>query len=321
MSQDVFVVVEHLRGEVSEISYVMLAAARSLSQATAGKVVGVLLGHGARGLAAGLRADRVLYLDDPSLADYTPDSYLHALAPLIGSEKPRALLMGNTSIGADVASALSARLDLPLISSCLVAGADGKLSCRVFGGKIIAEAALPEATTVITMIPGGHSPEDGKSAQAPEVVNVPAPAAGEPRVTLKRYIEPEAGDVDISKEPILIAVGRGIQRQDNLELAEELAKVLGGSVCASRPVVDQGWLPTSRLVGKSGKSVGAKLYLAMGISGAPEHVEALTGAETIIAINTDPLAPIFEIAKYGALVDLFDLVPALTEKIRQAKPT
>lgn len=320
MSQDVFVVIEHLRGQVSEISYVMLAAGRSLSQAAGGKVVAVLLGHGAGGIAANLRADRVIYLDDPSLSDYTPEAYVHALAGVLAADKPRALILGNTSMGADVAGALSARLGIPLISSCLTASADGKLTCRVFGGKIMAEAMLPEATTVVTMIPGGHSPEDGRSTQAPEVVNVPTPAAGEPRVSLKRYIEPEAGDVDISREPILIAVGRGIQRQDNLELAEELAKALGGSVCASRPVVDQGWLPTSRLVGKSGKAVRAKLYLAMGISGAPEHVEALTGAETIIAINTDPLAPIFEVAKYGTLVDLFDLVPVLTEKIRQAKP-
>jgi electron transfer flavoprotein alpha subunit len=139
------------------------------------------------------------------------------------------------------------------------------------------------------------------------------------RVTLKQYIEPEVGDVDISTEPILIAVGRGIQQEANLELAEELANALGGTICASRPVVDQGWLPISRLVGKSGKSVKPKVFLAIGISGAPEHVEAVTGSETIIAINTDPAAPIFDIAKYGANVDLFELVPALTEQLQQAK--
>jgi electron transfer flavoprotein alpha subunit len=113
----------------------------------------------------------------------------------------------------------------------------------------------------------------------------------------------------------LIAVGRGIQREDNLELAEELASKLGGAVCASRPVVDQGWLDTSRLVGKSGKSVSSKVYFAIGISGAPEHVESITGSETIIAINSDPTAPIFDIAQYGANVDLFDLLPALTDQI------
>jgi electron transfer flavoprotein alpha subunit len=138
-------------------------------------------------------------------------------------------------------------------------------------------------------------------------------------VTLKQYLVPDTSDVDISKEPLLIAVGRGIQTQDNISLAEELAEALGGVVCASRPVVDQGWLPTSRLVGKSGKAVKPKIYLMIGISGAPEHTEAITGSEVIIAINIDPAAPIFNIAKYGANVDLFDLVPVLTAEVNQAK--
>jgi electron transfer flavoprotein alpha subunit len=133
------------------------------------------------------------------------------------------------------------------------------------------------------------------------------------------YIEPEAGDVDISTEPILISVGRGIQTEDNIELAEELAEALGGTLCASRPVVDQGWLPTSRLVGKSGLSVKPKLYLAIGISGAPEHIEGITDSEMIIAINTDPTAPIFESANYGAEIDLFDLIEVLTENVEEAK--
>jgi electron transfer flavoprotein alpha subunit len=139
------------------------------------------------------------------------------------------------------------------------------------------------------------------------------------RIKLNQYIEPETSDVDISKESLLIAVGRGIQNKDNISLAEELAQAIGGVVCASRPVVDQGWLPTSRLVGKSGSTVKPKVYLAIGISGAPEHVEAITGSDVIIAINTDPAAPIFNIAKYGTTADLFDLVPALTEQIRNIK--
>jgi electron transfer flavoprotein alpha subunit len=169
------------------------------------------------------------------------------------------------------------------------------------------------------MVPGGYKPEEGQSAQPPEVTPVAAPAFDGLRVTLAQYIEPEAGDVDISKEPILISVGRGIQNEDNLELAEELAKALGGVVCSSRPVVDQGWLPTSRMVGKSGQKVKPKLYLAMGISGAPEHVEAITDSELIIAINTDPNAPIFDLAQYGAEVDMTDLMEVLTELVEEAK--
>ena len=117
---------------------------------------------------------------------------------------------------------------------------------------------------------------------------------------------------------MLVAVGRGIQLEDNIELAEELAEVMGGAVCASRPVVDQGWLPTSRLVGKSGYQVKPKIYLALGISGAPEHTEGISGSDTIIAINTDPAAPIFNIAKYGVVEDIFDLVPVLTEKLEES---
>ena len=137
------------------------------------------------------------------------------------------------------------------------------------------------------------------------------------RITVNSYIEPEAGDVDISVEPILISVGRGIQSEDNIEVAEELAEVMGGVVSASRPVVDQGWLPATRLVGKSGYQVKPKVYLALGISGAPEHSESITGSDVIIAINTDPAAPIFNIAKYGVVEDIFDLVPVLTEKIEE----
>jgi len=181
------------------------------------------------------------------------------------------------------------------------------------------EGELPEKTTLITIVPGGYKPEQGQSTQAPNVSTQPAPSFEGLRISLKQYIEPETTDVDISREPLLISVGRGIQTQDNIELAEELAQALGGTVCASRPVVDQGWLPISRLVGKSGKVVKPKIYLMIGISGAPEHAEAILGSETIIAINTDVNAPIFNLAKYGCTSDLFDVVPILTEKVLAAK--
>lgn len=320
MSADIYVVIEHLRGQLADISYVMLSAARVLAAQAGGEVVGLLLGHNAQGLAKGLAARRVLYLDHPALAEFTPDAYQMALAAVIGEDRPRAVLFGSTSIGSDVASVLSARVGLPLVSSCRSVRADGRLTLQLCGGKILAEAELPPETTLLTMVPGGHSAEEGQSAQDPELIARTPPGLDSLRVSLKNYVEPEAGDVDISKEPILIAVGRGIQRQDNIELAEELAQALGGVVCASRPVVDQGWLPTSRLVGKSGKRVKPKLYLALGISGAPEHVEALADSEIVLAVNTDPAAPIFAIAKYGAAVDLFDLVPVLTERVREARP-
>lgn len=135
----------------------------------------------------------------------------------------------------------------------------------------------------------------------------------------KKYIEPEAGDVDITQQDVLVAVGRGIQSQDNLALAEELAKALGGAVCGSRPVIDQGWLSLSRQVGKSGMTVKPKLYLALGISGAPEHVEGMKNSVLIIAINTDPRAPIFNFAHYGIVADALDVLPALTAAARARK--
>jgi electron transfer flavoprotein alpha subunit len=147
-----------------------------------------------------------------------------------------------------------------------------------------------------------------------ETVALDVPA---PTVKFCEFIEPEAGDVDITKQDILVSVGRGIQGEDNLELAEELAEVLGGAVCASRPVVDQGWLPMTRQVGKSGMIVKPRLYLALGISGAPEHVEGMQGAKTIIAVNTDEQSPIFNVAQYGVCADLFDIAPALVDAIKE----
>jgi electron transfer flavoprotein alpha subunit len=205
------------------------------------------------------------------------------------------------------------------VSRCLKIEDEGgtlKFVSQICGGKILAEGELAGETTLVTMVPGEYKAEEGQSSKAPEVVKVDAPDLTGLRITLKQYIEPEVGDVDITKEPILIAVGRGIAQEANLELAEELATALGGAICASRPVIDQGWLPTSRLIGKSGITVAAKVYLAIGISGAPEHVEGITGSEVIIAINTDPSAPIFDVAQYGANADLFDLVPALAERLQ-----
>jgi electron transfer flavoprotein alpha subunit len=318
MNQDIYVVVEHLRGQVADISYVMLAVGRVAAEGTGGDVVAVLLGHDAQGLASDLAADRVLYVDDPALADFTSDAYQTVLAGLISEGEPRAVLFGHTSIGSDVASGLSVRLGLPLVSQCRSVGADGKFISQICGGKIMAEGDLPDPTALVTMVPGAFKPEEGQSASPPSVTSVEAPALDGLRVTLAQYVEPEAGDVDISKAPILISVGRGVQTEDNIELVEELAEALGGAVCSSRPVVDQGWLPTSRMVGKSGQTVKPKLYLAMGISGAPEHVEAITDSELIVAINTDPAAPIFDVAQYGAEVDMLDLLETLIEQIEEA---
>ncbi len=322
MSQDIYVIIEHLRGQVADISYVMLAAARALANANGGKVIAVLLGHAVQPLASDLAADRVLYMEHPAFADFSSDAHQRALERLIKEHAPRAVLFGDTTMGGDVAPWLSAHLTLSLVSSCRALRVEDnalKFVSQICGGKLMAEGDLPGPTALVLMVPGGFKPEQGRSTQPPELTHIDAPALEDLRVTVKEYIEPAVGDVDIAREPVLVSIGRGIQNHDNVELAEELAKALGGVVCGSRPVIDQNWLPTTRLVGKSGKAVKPKLYLALGISGAPEHVEAIGDCEMIVAINTDTTAPIFDIAKYGAQIDMLDLLPVLTEQVAQAK--
>jgi electron transfer flavoprotein alpha subunit len=319
MSQDIFVIIEHLQGQVAEISYVMLAGARQLAQSVGGSVTAVLLGQNAQGLTGNLAADKVIYMEHAALAEFTSDAYQAALTGLIQEQSPRVVIFGHSSIGMDIASGLSAKLGLPVVGSCRNFTAEGKFVSQICGGKIMAEGELPSPTVLVTMVPGGYKPELGQSTQSPAVTSIPATALEGLRVTLKQYIQPDTSDVDITKEKMLVSVGRGIQNKDNIELANELATALGCAVSSSRPVVDQGWMPTTRLVGKSGKQVKPKIYLALGISGAPEHVEGIGGSEVIIAINTDPNAPIFNVAKYGAVIDLLDLAPALTARVNQAK--
>jgi electron transfer flavoprotein alpha subunit len=278
----------------------------------------VLLGHGVEDLAADLRADRVLYLNDPALTDFNPESYGRALEGVLSDDPPRAVLFGDTSMGAGVAGGLSGRLQWPLVSRCREIDAstgEPKFVSQICGGKILVEGMLPAPTTLVTMVPGAYQLDAGRSTEPPAITPVPVPSLGDGRIVFKGYIEPEAGDVDITSESVLIAVGRGITHEENIELAEELATALGGVVCASRPVVDQGWLPISRMVGKSGKRVKPTVYLAFGISGAPEHVEGMSDSDVIIAINTDPAAPIFDVAQYGSEVDVLDLLPVLIERV------
>jgi len=287
-----------------------------------GNLVAVVLSNHSQELANDLGADRVLCCDHPSLVDFNPEIYRQILASMIQEKQPRLVLFGDTSTGADLAGSLSVRLGCPLISSCRkLTAQDGGVTftSQICGGKIMVEGQVPEPVALVAMIPGEYKTGTGQTAAPPAIEWLPFADASGLRTSIKQYIEPEAGDVDISKEEVLVSVGRGIQNQDNMELAQELADALGGVLVASRPIVDQGWLPTSRLVGKSGKKVKAKIYLALGISGAPEHVEALGDSECIIAVNTDPEAPIFNIARFGTTVDLLDLAPVLTEKIQLSK--
>jgi electron transfer flavoprotein alpha subunit len=305
----------------------MLAGARRLADQTGGQVIAVLLGYKAQPLTKNFHADKVHSYDRPSLEHFSPDAYLRVLETEINEQQPRAVLFGHTTIGMDVAGGRSARLGLPLVSQVqrFDPGPTGNARagglnfvCQICGGKIMAEGRLPEPTALVTMVPGGYKLEEGQGV-TPPVLEKQAPSLEGMRARLSHFIEPEVGDVDIAKEPVLVSVGRGLQNQADLETIERLAKNLHGAVSASRPLVDKGWLPTSRLVGKSGKAVKPKLYLALGISGAPEHSEAITGSDLIVAVNTDPNAPIFDIAQYGVEMDMLELLPALLEKLEQEK--
>jgi electron transfer flavoprotein alpha subunit len=322
--RDIWVYVEHLRATVSGVTYELLGKGRELADAVGGRLVAILLGKDVRPLAATLgTADAVLIVDDPSLADFTPQAYAAVLRALVQPQAPRAVLCGATSVGMDLASLLAGGLRLPLIVNCKALAVDGGrivATSQLCGGKLLCEADAGDGPAVLTVLSGAFPAERGASDRAPQVEALPLPAVLDAvRMRVTRLLEPAPGDVDISKSPVLVAVGRGIQRADNLPLAEDLAAALGGTVCGSRPVVDQGWMPLSRQVGKSGMTVKPRLYLALGISGAPEHVEGMKDADLIIAVNSDAQAPIFNVADFGAALDMFELLPALTRELERRK--
>lgn len=319
MSKDIYVLIEHNLDQISEISYVMLAAGRQLAILYESQLVALFLGNQTKNIPMDILADKLLYVEHPLLKEFTQDAYLQTLIEIIKDKQPKLVLIGNTSIGSDLAGDLSINLNLDLISSCKQFTAEGKIICQICGGKIMVELDFPSNPTLITMLPGGYKPEEGQSKNQPPIEVFNPPTFEKLKIKITNFILPDNSDIDITIEPILVSIGRGIQTQDNIELAENLAKALGGVVCASRPVIDQGWLPSTRLVGKSGKHVKPKIYIAIGISGAPEHIEAITNSETIIAINTDPKAPIFDIATFGTEMDLFDLLEVLVEKVEKYK--
>lgn len=315
---DVLVYIEHLNGKIADVSFELLGKGRELANALGGKLDAALIDANSD-LATQLgSADHVVCAVDASFAQFSPMAYKNALAAMVKERAPRVVLIGNTSMGMDLAAGVSAATGIPLIAYANhIAVRDGAVvaTAMVYGGKLFAEAEPEGEQVIISALAGSFSADAGKGEGAPIVEIFAAPTGGA-GTQFKQLIQPEAADVDITKQDILVSVGRGIQNADNLEVVQELADALGGALSASRPVVDNGWLPKARQVGKSGVSVKPKLYFAVGISGAPEHIEGMKDAATIIAINSDPNAPIFEVADYGIAADLFDIVPALTERIK-----
>jgi electron transfer flavoprotein alpha subunit len=316
MANDIMVLAEHAGGTLSDTTFELLGKAKELAGATGGRAVVALLGDASLADQLG-GADAVVTVTDDALANYTAEGWERALAAVVEHVSPRLVLIANTTVGLDLAGALSTTWDAPLVAyatGVTIEGGAVVATAQVYGGKLLAEAELAGDRGVVSVIAGSFPADAGRGAGDPAVESVTAPA-GELRTSFLALITPEAGDVDITSAELLVSVGRGIGSQDNLELVQELADALGAPLASSRPITDQGWLPKTRQVGKSGLKVKPKVYLTFGISGAPEHLEGMRDAELIIACNTDEAAPIFDVAHYGTTADLFDLVPAITEQV------
>jgi electron transfer flavoprotein alpha subunit len=318
MSGNILVLVEHRDGAVADATFELLGRARALAGTAGVEVEAVLLGSGVDALVDQLgAADRVVLIDDPSLADFTPTAYHAALVPVVRDRAPLLVLAANTGVGMDVAAGLSMATGLALAAYAIDVTLDGGsplVTCQLYAGKINARVRFADGRGLVTLVVGTAPAEPGSVAGSPPIERIGV-AAADGRIRFQRFIRPEAGDVDITRESILVSVGRGIGERENLELVDELATALGGVVSSSRPIADAGWLPRTRQVGKSGQRVKPRLYLALGISGAPEHLEGMRGADLIIAVNTDPRAPIYGVANYGAVADVLDVIPALTKQL------
>jgi len=317
VSSDILVLVEHRDGAVTEGTFEILGRARELASQAGGEATALLLAADAGPLADQLGDWSIIAIEDPGLAEFSPSAYQASLAPIVTEREPMLLLATNSGVGMDVAGGLSGAIGLPLAAfATSITLADGAplVTCQSFAGKIEARVRFRDGRGICTVVAGAYPAGAGRVAGSPRVERVPLPAVDQ-RVRFRGLVRPEAGDVDITRETVLVSVGRGIGEQDNIELVEELAAALGGVVSSSRPIADAGWLPRTRQVGKSGLRVKPKLYLALGISGAPEHLEGMRDAELIVAVNTDPRAPIFGVAHYGAVADILDVVPALTKRL------
>jgi electron transfer flavoprotein alpha subunit len=313
MSNDILVITEHLNGKFSDISFEMVGKAKEVATAFGGQSIAVVLGSGLN--ANVFASDSTIQVDDPVLAQFNPEAYGKVIEALVKEKSPRVVMLGWTATGMDLAAWLSARLDKPCVAyarDLCVENNAFHVNSQVYGGKMIAEVAPEGDMAIVACLAGSFPAEAGQGATPATTISAPIAMDGL-KTKFIEAIQPAGGDVDITAQTKLISVGRGIGGKENIELAEELAEKLGAVVSASRPVVDAGWLPRTRQVGKSGLKVKPKLYLMLGISGAPEHLEGMKSAELIIAVNTDKKAPIFNVAHYGTTADLFEVAEAMLE--------
>lgn len=326
MADTILVVAEQREGKLNRVSFETIAAGQAIAKQTGWTVEVALPGSGAAGPAQELATKavaKVIALGGEALAAYTSDAYVYALKALIAEKQPNLVLFPHTYQVRDFAPRLALGLDRTLISDATGYKYEGgKLlfTRQMFQGKFAADVSFGgDAPWMATIQIGAFRADQAEGGSAP-VETVAAAAASTPaRVTPHEVFQEAKEAVDLTQSEVIVAVGRGIREQKNMALAENLAAALGGEVAASRPICDNGWLPIDRQIGSSGQTVAPKLYIAMGVSGAIQHIVGMKGSRTIVAINKDPEAPIFEIADVGVVGDLFQVVPALTEEIKKAK--
>jgi electron transfer flavoprotein alpha subunit len=322
---EIFVLVEHRQGKIRDITYEMLGAGEKLASRRGVSSTAVLLGHHVKNFAEELatRASKVLVVDDAQIEHFNSILYQKVLSSLIAKYQPLLTLIGHTAFGMDLAPSLSVEIGFPLVTDCIdVSLEDGRLKATrsVYGGKVNAQVFSKESQGyTATIRPGIFSPKPPSGIKG-GIIMESSPL--QEKIDMKKFIEyieaPITGE-DITQAELIVSVGQGIGGPEPIPMIEEVAKSLGGVLACSRPVVDRNWLPKERQVGISGKTVKPKVYIAIGISGAFQHVTAMQGSETIIAINKDPRAPIFGVADYGIVDDFQNVIPILKEKAKGMK--
>jgi electron transfer flavoprotein alpha subunit len=325
----ILVITEQRQGKWNNTSFETLAAAQQIAKEASGSVSAVVIGKGVAALAgelAGKNVAEVLLVEHDLLEAYTPDGFCAALKQVIESAKPGLVLFPHTYQVRDFAPKLAASLNRGMIADCIGVRNDaGKLVFvrQMFQGKTAADVTFQGAAPwfasfqsgafradLVTAHPSGKAPVNQVSVELkPQQIRTKP---------LELFREAKQA-VDLTQAPIIVAIGRGIKAPENIPQAEALAKALGGEIAASRPICDEGWLPMERQIGSSGQTVAPKLYLALGISGAIQHVVGMKGSRTVVAVNKDQNAPIFEIADYGVVADIFEIIPALTEALEKSK--
>nr|WP_100243504.1 MULTISPECIES: electron transfer flavoprotein subunit alpha/FixB family protein [Halorubrum] len=310
----VLVVAEHRRGDLRDVSYEAITAGRELADERDGDLHVAVVGGDVDAFAEELNregVDAIHAVDDGEEFDH--NAYQAAAAELADRIDAGAVVLPNSVNGLDYAPALAEDLGVTLVTDAVGIEYDDGLTVtrEMYGSKVETTVDVAGDRFVLTVRGGEWPPAEGVGDATVETAEVDLPESGA-RVT--GFEEVGGGDVDIADADVLVSVGRGIEEEENLELVEELADALGATLSASRPIVDNGWLPKNRQVGQSGKVVTPDVYIAVGISGAVQHVAGMKGSDTIVAINTDPNAPIFDIADYGIVGDLFDVVPELVDE-------